>query len=87
MNLIFSCTCFSSAEAFLVKDGRQFQVGSISDRYGYEPYGFFTEHYVAQGRFGLTANDVPTAEAVLAEYKKQCEKRGVWINKGIHLAG
>ena len=88
MNLIFSCTCFLSADVFLLWDGRQLRIGSIRvvgvlDDLEYWPDDF----YVARGEYGLTAADIPTAEAVLAEYRKQCEERGVWINKGIRLAG
>jgi hypothetical protein len=91
MKIIFSCLGFATADAFIVKDGRQFMVGTISnmgiEKNDYWPYEFFTGHYLARGLYGLTEADKPCKEQVIAEYERQLAEKGISINNEIVYAG
>lgn len=90
MKIIFSCLGFTSTDAFLVVDGRQLMVGSIMERFPREPEfwpsDYFTEHYVKRQQY-VKAEDVPTGEQIIAEYKRQYADKGVCINNEIQYAG
>ena len=91
MKIIFSALGFTSAEAFLVVDGRQLMMGSIIDKLGrgdYEfwPHDFFMEHYVK--RMGYVKwKDIPRNEEVIAEYKKQLAEKGITTETEVIYAG
>jgi hypothetical protein len=93
--ITFSCFGFSSSEAFLIKCGRQLCVGSITEdfvergveqTYTFYRYDFFWEHYVARENY-IDAHEVPSPDAIIAEYKRQYAQKGVDINQDIKYAG
>jgi hypothetical protein len=91
MKIIFSCTGFGSTEAFVIKDGRQLNCGTLMWKFPdtppeYWPSDYFVEHYVKRQGY-VTMEDVPTAEQVIEAYNKAEAEHGVWINNEIVYAG
>lgn len=87
---MFSRLGFASTDAFIEKDGRQLMVGTLFERFPgefeFHSYDFFWENYV-RGSYYVEPDEVPTAEEILEEYKKQFAERGVEINSQILYAG
>lgn len=98
--IIFGHLGFNSADAFVLKDGRQLMVGTVYDnsshlgqdpmastgRFRFEPDDFFLSNYVHRAGY-VTLEEVPNGEAVIAEYRKQLKEKGVYINPDIRYAG
>jgi len=93
MKIIFDALGFSSASAFILKDGRQMQYAWLritnyrdGTEYDYADYDFI-QHYVKEGH--ITSNEIPTKEQTIAEYEKQlaANKGNPNINKKIQYAG
>ena len=84
MKIIFSCLGFATSEVFLVKDGRQLNIGTVFERF-HDEYEFWLHDFWI-GRY-LTKDEIPTEEQIFAEYKKQYAEKGVEINNEIVYAG
>jgi hypothetical protein len=85
MKIIFSCLGFRSAEVFLIEISEEFpgqyNIGEIFDRYDhyeFDYYGLYLERF---------KEILPTPEAIISEYIKQYENKGVCLNPNIVLAG
>ena len=93
MKIVFDALGFSTASAFILKDGRQLRFGSIRDRYSRngDEYEFwshdFIYNYVKEGY--ITKEEIPTGEQAIAEYIKQLDAQNgaPSINKEIQYAG
>lgn len=93
MKIVFSALGFSTASAFISKDGRQLQFGSIRERYSrngdeYEFWAYdYIYNYVKEGY--ITKEEIPTGEQAIAEYIKQlaAQNGAPSINKEIQYAG
>ena len=93
MKIVFDALGFSTASAFILKDGRQMHYGYISNRQSRadEEYEFFPGGimgvYVREGY--ITEAEIPTEAQTIAEYRRQlAEQNGApSINKEIRYAG
>jgi len=81
MKITFDCLGFSTATVFVEKDGRQHQIGFVTDSCDELHFLYFGlyERYISE-------SELPTAEAVIAEYRDQYSVRGVSINESIQYA-
>jgi hypothetical protein len=83
--IAFGCLGFATNTAFIIKNGKQFGIGSVCERLCGEYEFWQQDFWIEHGE--LTKEEVPTAEAIIAEYKKQYAEKGVMINKEIVYAG
>ena len=88
--ITFSHLGFASADVFLIKCERQLMVGSLTQRLDntleFHKYDFFFEHYVGRLDY-IGIEEVPTPEAIIAEYIKQLADKGIAISDEIIYAG
>lgn len=93
MKIVFDALGFSTASSFIVKDGRQMHYGYIDNNRSISgnEYEFFSGGimgvYVREGN--ITADEIPTAEQTIAEYRRQlaAQNGAPSINKEIQYAG
>lgn len=93
MKILFSHLGFSSADVFIEINRRQLIFGTIilkrsknGDDFEFWPNDYFTEHYVNRWGF-IKIENIPTAEQIITEYKRQFDEKGVHINNEILYAG
>lgn len=84
--ILFSCLGFSSCEVYILKDGRQLNIGILWDslsRSGHE-YEFDLSEYCIDGYVNrhnyLNLEDIPSSKEIVQEYKRQFLIKGVCIN-------